>query len=293
MAQAPEKTDQPETTNQHDSESIREAVKKHYAEAITAKGSCCGPKTIQIGEIRENTAGKFARLAGYTFDELAGIPDGATSFGCGNPVALLEVGEGHTVLDLGSGAGLDMILASKKVGRKGRVIGLDMTPEMIDICRQNLNDAGITNAEVRQGTMEAMPVKDEEVDWIISNCVINLSPEKKKVFAEAFRVLKPGGRVMVSDIVTYDLPEEYRGDMTAWVGCLAGAVEETEYLQLMREAGFEDVRIVDKLMYDEATIGTLAGEACGCGDESAVSRDMVKKYANKVASVRVSATKPR
>ena len=272
-----------------DNDTIREAVRQHYAEAVAAKGSCCSPQPIEIGE---DTAGKFARLAGYSFEELADIPEGARSFGCGNPVAFIDVREGQTVLDLGSGAGLDMILASKKVGRKGRVIGLDMTPEMIDLCRKNLNEAGITNAEVRQGTMEAMPVKDQEVDWIISNCVINLSPEKERVFAEAFRVLKPGGHLMVSDIVTRDLPDEYRGDLAAWVGCLAGAVEEPDYLQLIRQAGFDNVRVIDRLLYDESTIGTLAGEACGCGDSGSVSAEMVAKYANRVASIRVTATRP-
>lgn len=276
--------DRPEEKDQ-----IREAVKQHYGQAIQTKSSCCGQQPTLLSV---ESAGKFAKLAGYTEEELAGIPEATSSFGCGNPVAFLEVGEGQTVLDLGSGAGLDMILAAKKVGHRGRVIGLDMTPEMIDACRTNLNRAGITNAEVRQGLMEEMPVDDEEVDWIISNCVINLSPEKEKVFAEAFRVLKPGGRVMVSDIVTIDLPDALRDNLEAWVGCLAGAVDEADYLRLMREAGFEDVKVVDRMVYDDSTIAGLAGDACGCGSGT-VTDGMIHDYANRVASVRVSARKPK
>jgi len=171
------------------------------------------------------------------------------------------------------------------------VIGLDMTEEMIAACRQNLKTAGIANGEVRRGLMEQMPVADGEVDWIISNCVINLSPEKEKVFAEAYRVLKPGGRMLVSDIVTNDLPEEYRDDILAWVGCLAGAVEEADYIGLIEEAGFKDIVILDKMVYDNTTIATLAGDACGCGDSS-VTDDMIKNFANRVASVKVYAVKP-
>lgn len=277
--------DTKQSTNNKDH--IREAVRQHYGQAIQNKSGCCGPQPI---EISPETAGKFVKLAGYSAEELATMPETATSFGCGNPVAFLEVREGDTVLDLGSGAGLDLILASRKVGRKGKVIGLDMTPEMVDACRTNLNRAGVRNAEVRQGVMEDMPVADNEVDWIISNCVINLSPEKEKVFAEAYRVLRPGGRVMVSDIVTINLPDELRDDMAAWVGCLAGAVDEDVYLGMMREAGFEDVAVTDRMVYDDTTIGTLAGDACGCG--SATS-DSFQKYANHVASVRVTARKPK
>jgi ubiquinone/menaquinone biosynthesis C-methylase UbiE len=273
----------------HNKEVIREAVRKHYGEAIKT-GGCCGPAPTQIDPA---AAAKFVQLAGYNAADLADMPETATSFGCGNPVSFMEVEPGQTVLDLGSGAGMDLILASRKVGPTGQVIGLDMTPEMIDMCRRNLATAGVKNAEVRQGLMEQMPVADAEVDWIISNCVINLSPEKQKVFAEAFRVLKPGGRVMVSDIVTNDLPDEYRNDIMAWVGCLAGAEEEADYLQLIRDAGFEDVKIIDKLTYTQDTLSTLANDACGCGaSERTVSNDLVAKFANRVASVKVSARKP-
>jgi len=273
-------------------EEIRNAVKKHYGEAITQKSgtgsSCCAPQPVQLST---EAISDYAKLAGYSAAELKDLPEGVTTFGCGNPVNFMAVKEGETVLDLGSGSGLDLILAAKKVGPQGKVIGLDMTEEMIAACRQNLKTAGIANGEVRRGLMEQMPVTDGEVDWIISNCVINLSPEKEKVFAEAYRVLKPGGRMLVSDIVTNDLPEEYRDDILAWVGCLAGAVEEADYIGLIEEAGFKDIVILDKMVYDNTTIATLAGDACGCGDSS-VTDDMIKNFANRVASVKVYAVKP-
>lgn len=273
---------------------IKSAVREHYATAITQKSaSCCNPKPINFDE---EAAGRFVTLAGYSQAELGDLPDTVTSFGCGNPVALAEVTEGQTVLDLGSGAGLDLILAARKVGPEGKVIGLDMTPEMIDTCRRNLERAKISNAEVRLGEMEKMPVADHEVDWIISNCVINLSPDKEAVFSEAFRVLKPGGRVMVSDIVTHDLPEEYREDMMAWVGCIAGAVDEADYIALAERAGFVDVRIVDRMVYNETTIATLANDACGCGPgvnySESLDQNALSKYANKVSSIKLSARKP-
>lgn len=277
---------------------IKTAVRDHYATAITKKvgpadAACCTPSLTNFDS---EAAGRFVKLAGYTDAELKGMPESVTTFGCGNPVALAEVAEGQTVLDLGSGAGLDLILAARKVGPEGKVIGLDMTPEMIDICQRNLERAKIDNAEVRLGEMEKMPVADNEVDWIISNCVINLSPDKQTVFAEAFRVLKPGGRVMVSDIVTHDLPEEYRDDMNAWVGCIAGAVDEADYIALAERAGFVDVKVVDRMVYNETTIGTLANDACGCGPDDACATTMdesaLTKYANRVSSIKLSARKP-
>lgn len=273
---------------------IKNAVREHYATAITTKdgsGGCCSSTPANFNE---DAAGRFVALAGYTDTELKELPEGVMSFGCGNPVALLEVKEGQTVLDLGSGAGMDLILAARKVGPEGKVIGLDMTPEMIEVCRRNLERAKISNAEVRLGEMEKMPVQDGEVDWIISNCVINLSPEKEKVWAESFRALKPGGRVMVSDIVTKGLPEEYRDDLMAWVGCVAGAVEEDEYIRLVEAAGFTNVKVVDRMEYTDTTIATLANDACGCGpgEKPTVDSTSLSKYANKIASIRLSTTKP-
>lgn len=271
-------------------EEIKAAVREHYGKAITSKSGCCGPK---VQNLEAESASAFVQLAGYKSDELQGLPESVTTFGCGNPVALAEIAEGQTVLDLGSGAGLDLILASKKVGPTGRVIGLDMTPEMIETCRRNLDRAGVTNADVRFGEMEAMPVADSEVDWIISNCVINLSPDKEKVFAEGFRVLKPGGRMLVSDIVTVGLPDEYRDDMAAWAGCIAGAVEEYDYIGLAHNAGFVEVEIVDRMVYDDSSIGALSSDSCGCGSsDSGPGESWAGKFANRVASVKLSARKP-
>ncbi len=275
---------------QKSKDEIKKAVKEHYGRAITQKTSCCGGDD----GFDEEAAGRFAQMAGYSFDEMKDMPEMVTSFGCGNPTSTLDVKEGQTVLDLGSGSGLDLILAARKVGPKGKAIGLDMTDEMIEICRKNLKAAGVENAEVRKGEMEQMPVENEEVDWIISNCVINLSPEKQKVFAESFRVLKPGGKVHVSDIVTLNLPDEMRMDMNAWVGCIGGAVDEAEYIRLMEDAGFIDVKVVDKMVYDAPSLNVLANDACGCGpdEDCSVDSKTIDKYAGMVASVKVSATKP-
>jgi len=269
---------------------IKKAVREHYAEAIISSGGCCGSKPTKL---TEGTAGKYASLAGYSGSELSGLPEGVTTFGCGNPLAFSNVQPGQTVLDLGSGAGLDLILAARKVGPTGKVIGLDMTPEMIDSARRNLTQAGVKNFELLHGEMEKMPVPTGSVDWIISNCVINLSPDKPKVFAEAIRVLKPGGQLLVSDIVTNDLPEEYRNDISSWVGCIAGAMEEDDYLAAMRKAGFEDVSIIEKQVYTAEALDTLANDACGCGaSDHNIDKSLVQKFGNRVASVKVSAKKP-
>jgi AhpD family alkylhydroperoxidase len=225
-------------------EEIYEGVKEFYKERISKVGSggssCCGPgKTAATG---------LAPLIGYSDEDLESIPNEAAgaSFGCGNPLAFSEVQEGQTVLDLGSGAGIDCFLASKKVGESGRVIGLDMTKEMIDEARLNAEKGGYTNVEFVQGRNEEMPVESSSVDWVISNCVINLSPEKDRVFAETFRVLKPGGRLLISDMVAENIPDSLKEDLVSWAGCVAGAVSEDTYLQLIRDAGFEDVAVVDR-----------------------------------------------
>ncbi len=267
------------------SDEIREAVRKQYGEAITKSTGCC------VGGLTGMNI-EALKTAGYDQSQLSGLSGEVTSFGCGNPIAFMELKPGETVLDLGSGAGLDLILASKRVGPTGKVIGLDMTPEMIEECRRNLRKAGVFNAEVRQGQMEQMPVANEEVDWIMSNCVINLSPEKERVFAEAFRVLKPGGRILVSDIVAHDLSEEIRNDMLSWVGCIAGAIDEEEYIRIVRATGFEDVKVVDRFTYGPDSIKALAGDSCGCGCGSAVTDEMLEANASQIASIRLHARKP-
>jgi len=242
--------------------------------------------------------GVAAKLAGYTSEEVATLPAEAVvnSFGCGNPLAFSEVQPGDVVLDLGSGAGIDLLLAAKKVGNKGRVIGVDMTDAMIAKARGNVAAAGLSNVEVRKGIIENLPVEAGSVDWVISNCVINLSPEKQLVFAEIARVLKPGGRMLVSDMVAEDLPAEIAGNRRLYSSCLAGAIPEHAYLDGLRQAGLVDVEVKDRLVYDtaqvEAFIGSELQEDC-CGGSGG---DLAKRWApplqGKVASVKVAARKP-
>jgi len=180
--------------------------------------------------------------------------------GCGNPVALANLREGETVLDLGSGGGIDVFLASKKVGKSGKVIGVDMTKEMLERAKASALKNGYSNVEFRLGEIESLPIEDETVDTIISNCVINLSPDKLKVFKEAFRVLKPNGKLMVSDIVTNgELPEDVRKSFDAWAGCIAGALEKNEYLHTIKKAGFISVKIISEKTYTIDLSDELAG----------------------------------
>lgn len=272
---------------------IKSAVRKHYGAAISQGSGCCSPS------IGTTAGGRYAHLAGYTSEELATLPDSITTFGCGNPTTFAAMRPGEVVLDLGSGAGLDLILASRKVGPTGKVIGLDMTPEMIEAAKSNLTKAGISNFEIRFGEMEMMPVADGEVDWIISNCVINLSPDKSKVFAESFRVLKPGGRLLVSDIVTEELPETVRTDIASWVACVGGAVEESEYIRLVKQAGFDQVEIVDRFVYDEPSLRGMFCDSTCCGPQPitlgtkqpSVTEMNLKALVGKIASIKLSARK--
>jgi SAM-dependent methyltransferase len=252
----------------NDPKSVRERVSRDYARLVTLspESSCCSGKGPNTGVVD---------LAGYSKEEIDAVPQGASvsSFGCGNPVALEDIGEGETVLDLGSGAGLDLLLAARKVGPAGRVIGVDMTDEMIARARENAAAAGADNIEVRKGVIENLPVDSSSVDWVISNCVVNLSPEKKKVFAEISRVLRPGGRMVVSDIVVQDLPDWARKNQSLYSGCIAGAISEDEYLAGLREAGLEKVGVKDRLVYDAAQIkaflqlevtGSALSDPCSC-----------------------------
>jgi len=283
-------------TDNKKSKEIKKAVKDHYGKAIKLKvehpqSSCCSSVPV---EFDREAAERFVKLAGYTPADLDGLPETVSSFGCGNPVALMRVKPGQTVLDLGSGSGLDLILAAKKVGDDGYVIGLDMTEEMIEVCKNNISKAGIINADIRKGEMEKMPVDDNSIDWIISNCVVNLSPDKKQVFSEAFRVLKPGGEVMISDIVTIGLIDELRNDMKAWVGCVAGALDENQFVKLMSETGFEQITIVDKIIYEGDSLAAFAGGGCcsGVENESDTENTETEKFSCRIASVMVNAKKP-
>jgi arsenite methyltransferase len=217
-------------------------VRKRYAEVA---GGINRVLTITGAPRSRETAQNL----GYKAEDLRAIPDATLSSfaGCGNPLAIEEMREGEVVLDLGSGAGLDCFLSAAKVGPWGKVIGLDMTKEMLSKAEATRKELGLKNVEFRMGELEKMPVEDSSVDVIISNCVINLSPEKEKVFREAYRVLKPGGRMMVSDMVLEkELPPEVRKDPLAWASCIAGAVLEKEYLGMMEKAGFRDIEVLSR-----------------------------------------------
>ncbi len=264
-------------------EQIKAAVRKHYTEQIQSEASCCGSATASSCCGGESASNTMLNVLGYTEKDLAALPAGvaATSFGCGNPLALAGIREGDVVLDLGSGAGMDVILTAQRVGARGKVIGLDMTPEMIERARANAQRAGVADiAEFRLGEMEDMPVEDASVDWIISNCVINLSPDKERVFREAFRVLKPGGRLMVSDVVAENLSQSVKNDLTAWAACVAGAIAEAEYLDIMRAVGFQEVAVLERMDVTGPDQGAAAGKPVG------------PVRAPKVSSVRVGAVKP-
>jgi arsenite methyltransferase len=217
---------------------IRKAVRESYGEIAKNSGGCCLPgASCGCGG---GTVETISRGVGYSPEEMQTVPEGANlGLGCGNPVALASLRKGETVVDLGSGAGFDAFLAARAVGASGRVIGVDMTPEMIDKARGNARKGDYGNVEFRLGEIENLPVADRTADVMISNCVINLSPDKGRVFREAFRVLKPGGRLMVSDIVLLDrLSDALTESIEAYVGCVAGAVTKEDYLQAIREAGF-------------------------------------------------------
>ncbi|MDD4052586.1 MAG: arsenite methyltransferase, partial [candidate division Zixibacteria bacterium] len=275
------------TVEDNDSRKIKDAVKRYYQQALTeAEQIAAGKQAPDMGVASE--------MAGYTPGQLKTLPAGlaVTSFGCGNPVAMLPVQEGQTVLDLGSGAGMDLILAAARVGASGHVIGVDMTPVMIAKAKENIRRAGLTNIEVRQGEMENLPVEDNSVDWVISNCVINLSPDKKKVFAEIARVLKPGGGMVVSDIVTLGgLPDDIKSDMAAWSACLGGAMPEADYLACAEAAGLVDVRVTEKLVYDKSQL-IASGSSCCSSSSCGPSMEVSGRLAGLIASVKVAARKP-
>lgn len=244
-----------------DAHSLREAVRKRYAETARstaggAAGGCCGtqPREDELPVVGGCCCGTavdvrgLGKILGYSDEELSAAPEGANlGLGCGNPQAIANLKPGETVLDLGCGAGFDCFLAARQVGESGRVIGVDMTPEMLSRARENARKGGYTNVEFRLGEIEHLPVADESVDVIISNCVINLSPEKEQVFREAFRVLRPGGRLAVADMVSLaPLPLEVREDLALYAGCLAGAATVDELRAMLAEAGFVDIVIRPK-----------------------------------------------
>ncbi len=272
-------------------EEIKKYVRDRYARAAKqGAASCCQPASSCCGSGRETET--ISISIGYTDQDLKAVPEGANlGLGCGNPVALASLREGETVLDLGSGAGFDCFLAARQVGKSGKVIGVDMTPEMLDKARGNAEKGGFTNVEFRLGEIENLPVGDNQVDIVISNCVINLSPAKERVFKEAFRVLKPGGRLMVSDIVLKkDLPEEIKNSVAAYTACVAGAVRKEKYLGSIRAAGFQETDVLEERDYplDIAVSDPTAKAVVEALGSAAKAREL----ATSITSIKVHAKKP-
>jgi len=274
-------------------EKIKEIVRKSYAKIAKNDSSCCDASTSCCQD-EYDTNKENSKRTGYSEEEIESVPEGANlGLGCGNPVALASLKEGETVLDLGSGAGFDCFLAANKVGKNGKVIGVDMTPEMIDKARKNSRKGRYRNVEFRLGEIENLPVADGTVDVVISNCVINLSPDKKRVFEEAFRALKPNGRLMVSDIVLLsDLPESIKKNVQAYVECVAGAEMKDKYLELIEEAGFQEIKIIEESQFpiEDIVNDPIAQEII---KTSKISVEKAKKMPNFLASIRVSGIKPR
>ena len=271
-------------------EKIKKIVRDGYAKVATQNVSCCSTSSC-CGGIDQ--AKNISKTVGYSDTEMNTVPGGANlGLGCGNPVAIASLKEGDIVLDLGSGAGFDAFLASPKVGKTGRVIGIDMTPEMVKKARANTQKGNYTNVEFRLGEIEKLPVENSSVDVIISNCVINLSPEKQRIFEEAFRVLKPGGRLMVSDLVLVkELPKIIKESVEAYVGCLAGAMMKNDYIFCIKEAGFKDIRIVSQTNYPlESMVNNETALAAMEG--ASISKQNIKDLKNAVVSIRVQALKP-
>jgi len=270
-------------------EKVKKEVRKRYAKVAKTNGSCCASS---VSCCSAPTNEQISKMIGYSEEEMNAVPEGANlGLGCGNPTALASLKEGERVLDLGSGAGFDCFLAAKKVGTKGKVIGIDMTPEMLDKARANAKKGKYTNVEFRLGEIENLPAADHSVDVIISNCVINLSTDKKRVFEEAFRVLAPNGRMMVSDIVLLKpLPDTVQKSVEAYAGCIAGAEIKDKYLELIRKAGFQEVKVLEEKTYPLEYIvseDTLkdAIELTKMTDEE------LRETAKSVVSVKVSAIK--
>ncbi len=270
---------------------VRKVVREGYARIAKQSDPCCA--SVQSCCESPDSAEDLSKKLGYSEEELKSVPEGSNlGLGCGNPVALASLKEGETILDLGAGAGFDCFLAANKVGKKGKIIGVDMTPEMVEKARENAEKSGADNVEFRLGEIENLPVADNSVDAIISNCVINLSPDKRRVFIEAFRVLKPGGRLMISDIVLLnELPEEIRNSVEAYVGCVSGAVLKEEYLRAIEEAGFQDVKIMKEISFpaDNVLNDPTAKELI---EKFNIPVKKVEDVVNSIQSISVFGVKP-
>jgi len=266
-------------------------VRERYGKiAQREKSGCCStPSCCSDIDVAEHSS----KAIGYSEDELKSVPEGANlGLGCGNPTALTELTEGNIVLDLGSGAGFDCFLAARKVGEKGRVIGVDMTPEMLSKARENAEKGQYQNVEFRLGEIENLPAANDSVDVIISNCVINLSPDKARVFSEAFRVLKPGGRFMISDIVLLrELPDVVKNSVDAYVGCISGALLRDDYLSEIQNAGFADVTVVEECIFPgEHLINDSAAQELI--SDFKMTAEELHDLAQSIISIKIKGTKP-
>ena len=282
-----------------DEKEIRKAVREGYGAIASGKSSCCEPSEPSCcGPAASSCcgpglAGDMSSRIGYSKEELDSVPEGADlGLGCGNPVAMASLREGETVIDLGAGPGLDCFLAAGRVGKSGRVIGVDMTPEMLERARENARRGGYDNVEFRLGEIENLSVPDGIADVIISNCVINLSPDKPRVFREAFRALRPGGRLMVSDIVLEgELPAAVRESAAAYVGCISGAIGREDYLDAVRQAGFVEVEVVEEsafpldCMLNDPTARAVMAELD-------LPREEMDRLLAAVRSAKIKAVKP-
>ena len=273
------------------SDEIKNIVRAKYGKIASEQSSCCQPAAPCC--CGGDNASKISKFIGYSDDELTAVPEGANlGLGCGNPIALASLKPGEIVLDLGSGAGFDCFLAAQKVGDTGKVIGVDMTAAMIGKARDNARKGNYTNVEFRLGEIEHLPVADNFADVLISNCVINLSPDKSKVFREAFRALKPGGRLMISDIVLLaELPDPIQQSIDAYVGCLAGALLKDDYLGKIKDAGFQQVEVVDESIFPiDLLISDVDVSVINSLEQ--MSRQEIQKLVQMVRSIKVAALKP-
>ena len=283
---------QPERTTMNETD-LKDIVRERYGSAVKAalagaSSSCCGSSTSCSPSGGKDPITRDL----YTKSETAGLPAEAltASFGCGNPTALLELRAGETVLDLGSGGGIDVLLSAKRVGPTGKAIGLDMTPEMLALSRENQAKSGLSNVEFLEGTIEAIPLPQASVDVVISNCVINLSGDKPQVLREAFRVLRPGGRFAVSDVVLLRaLPELARRSMELWTGCVAGALEVGEYRAALSAAGFVDIEVETTRTFGSDDASSMAASACCSPTDKG---ELAQALDGAVASAFVRARKP-
>lgn len=271
-------------------ELIKKQVRKSYGKIAVNNSSCCCSSSCCGGD----EPGNISKNIGYTENNLKEVPEGANlGLGCGNPTALASLKEGETVLDIGSGAGFDCFIAANKVGGKGKVIGVDMTPEMVKKAKANAKKSNYTNVDFRLGEIEKLPVDNNSIDVVISNCVINLVPDKGKAFKEILRVLKPGGRMLISDIVLKkELPVPIKKSVEAYVGCVSGAILRNKYLDLIKESGFDNVKIVDETIFpiefltSDPTIKAII-------INTKIPIEEITNIGSSVLSIKVCGTKPR